>query len=114
MQAQLDRMEAKLDKLLTFKSEKKKEAAQRKNQYKEAKERREKGKVSLPTTHVLLSRDRRISERIPNWASVGMKFGRADNPEGFLRWLCSVELVLLPQEADHLFRRVLQGAHGPH
>ena len=88
MQAQLDRMEAKLDKLLSWRSEKKKEAVQRREQYKQAKERREKGKVSLPTTHVLLSRDRRISERIPNWASVGMKFGRADNPEGFLRWLC--------------------------
>ena len=44
--------------------------------------------MSLPTTHVLLSRDGRISDRIPNWAAVGMKFGRANNPDGFLRWIC--------------------------
>ena len=88
MQVQLDRMEAKLDKLLDWKSDKQKKATERRDQRKEAKQRREDGKVSLPTSHVLKTRDSRISDRVPQWAAVGMKFGLADNPEGFLRWIC--------------------------
>ena len=88
MEAALTRVETMLHTLMNASSEKQRAAEQRRKQYAEAKERRERGKVSLPNMHVLNNRDGRISDRIPNWAAVGMKFGRADNPDGFLRWIC--------------------------
>ena len=114
IQAQLDLMQVKLDKLLDWKSDKQKETKQRRQQYAEARERRDRGKVSLPTFHVLKARDNRLASRIPGWAAVGMKFGAADNPEGFLAWLCyqwnstSLILVMCLQDPATFLQKKLQ------
>ena len=88
MEAALVRVETMLHTLMNASSEKLRAAKLRRKQYTEARERRDRGKVSLPTFHVLKARDNRLASRIPGWAAVGMKFGAADNPEGFLSWFC--------------------------
>ena len=94
MQEQMHRMEAALARvetmLLTMQkenSEKKQASAARRLQYKEAKEMREKGKISLPTFHVLNRRDGRLASKIPELAATAMKFGICDQPAEFLTWI---------------------------
>lgn len=88
MEAALVRVETMLHTLMNASTKKQRAAKQRRKQYSEAKQRRERGKVSLPTFHVLKVRDNRLTPRIQGWADAGMKFGAADNPEGFLAWFC--------------------------
>ena len=91
----VDKLEGKLDDLCSLISDvlrsfkKKKSAATKQREiYAAAKDLRDKGKVPLPTSHVLCKRDERLSERIEPWARVGMKFGALDKPEEFFTWLC--------------------------
>ena len=88
MEAALTRVETMLHTLMNASSEKQRATEQRRKQYAQAKEMRERGKVSLPTFHVLNVRDKRIACKFQEWAAVGMNFGRADKPEAFLRWVC--------------------------
>ena len=66
---------------------KKEQNALRRKQYKDAKTREEEGRLPLPPRDVLKFRDKRIQPRVLGWASVGMRFGRADQPEKFYAWL---------------------------
>ena len=65
---------------------KKEKNALRRQQYREAKRRREKGLVSLPEEHVLKFRDVRLKPKVHAWAEAGMRFGRKDQPEQFFTW----------------------------
>ena len=81
-------LEAKVDRLLHDVDERKRSAAQRKRQYKEARERREHGKIALPAhNHVLKRRDPRIEAKLPEFVDAGYRFAAADDPEGFAAWL---------------------------
>ena len=88
MEASLTRVESMLHTLMNASSEKQRAAEQRRLQYVAAKEMRERGKVSLPTFHVIDVRDQRIQCKVQEWALAGMRFGRADKPELFLEWIC--------------------------
>ena len=77
---------ASLRDALKIATRKEKNALRREN-YREAKKRREEGRVSLPERSVLKFRDARLRPRVRGWAEVGMRFGRADKPEGFYTWL---------------------------
>ena len=86
--ARMQRIEEVLEgqaKALSGASKKEKNAVRR-QQYREAKRRREKGLVSLPEQHVLKFRDVRLKPKVHDWAQVGMRFGRADQPAQFLTW----------------------------
>ena len=65
---------------------KKEKNALRRQQYRQAKRRREQGLVSLPEQHVLKFRDPRLKPKVHAWAEAGMRFGRQDKPEQFFTW----------------------------
>ena len=65
MEAALVRVETMLHTLMNVSTEKEKAAKQRRNQYAEAKERREKGKVALPGHHIFKKRDPRWLQKVP-------------------------------------------------
>ena len=87
MKETLDRIEGKLDELLQEQRQKKSDSATRRQQYREAREMRERGKIRLPDFHVLKKRDGRIAGLVQAWAEKGMVFGAADDPEGFAAWI---------------------------
>ena len=66
---------------------KKESNALRRKQYHKAKKRREEGLLALPVRDILEFRDMRIDPLMQGWASMGMRFGRADQPEQFYTWL---------------------------
>jgi hypothetical protein len=61
--------------------------AVRRQYYRKQRAARERGKLALPDVHVLTRRDRRIERFVPAWADAALKFGAANDPEGFLSWL---------------------------
>ena len=65
---------------------KKEKNALRRQQYRQAKRRREQGLVSLPEQHALKFRDPRLKPKVHAWAEAGMRFGRQDKPEQFFTW----------------------------
>ena len=86
--ARMERIEKVLEnwaKTLSGASQKEKNAVRR-QQYREAKRRREEGLVSLPEKHVLKFRDMRLKPKVQGWAATGMRFGRADKPGQFFTW----------------------------
>ena len=86
--ARMERIEKVLEdwaRTLSGASQKEKNAVRR-QQYREAKRRREEGLVSLPEKHVLKFRDMRLKPKVQGWAEVGMRFGRADKPGQFFTW----------------------------
>ena len=84
----LQRIEAKVDSLLAVDVSRRAATAKRRQHYKEAKDMRERGKIPLPTFHILLKRDGRIADKALPWARVGMRFGKsAATADGFLQWL---------------------------
>ena len=66
---------------------KKESNALRRKQYHAAKARKEEGLLPLPVRDILEFRDMRIEPLMQSWASMGMRFGRADQPEQFYTWL---------------------------
>ena len=87
MQTSLDRIEGKLDELLNDQRTKRTAAAVRRQQYRESREMREKGKIRLPDFHILKRRDGRIAGYVQPWAEKGMVYGAANDPEGFVAWV---------------------------
>ena len=89
MQDQLDRIEGSLKRIEEnlVSASKKESNALRRKQYHAAKARKEEGLLALPNCDVLEFRDMRIEPLMQSWASMGMRFGRADQPEWFYTWL---------------------------
>ena len=68
--------------------DKKKENKLRREQYREAKRRREEGLLALPKTPVLRSRDGKAAPLSARWAQAGVRFAKANaDPEVFVTWL---------------------------
>ena len=82
IQEWLQRIDEKLDRLVTSQQQN----ADRRRQYRLDTEERQRGKVPLPSHHLLKFRDARLRDKIPGWAEAGMRFGAADKPEDFLLW----------------------------
>ena len=86
MQAQLDRIEAKLDAILARDKGRKQAATERKKQYRQKKLIRERGRFPLPENGVLKTRDVRLRAKQPEWARRMLEFGKQGKLEEFLRW----------------------------
>ena len=89
MQDQLDRIEGSLKRIEEnlVSASKKESNALRRKQYHAAKARKEEGLLPLPVRDILEFRDMRIEPLMQSWASIGMRFGKADEPERFYTWL---------------------------
>jgi len=90
MQDQMHRVEAALTRVETMvrstvqaKTVKEKQRLK----YNSEKALRERGKLKLPSFHILERRDARLSGKTAGWAEVGMRFGALDQPEQFLTWV---------------------------
>ena len=97
MQAQLNRIETKLDELLTLKgvveqlTEAKQLERRRERDRKatiRAAARAERDASSLPLLDDIFKKDRRLEEHWNKWALKGMEFGERNRPEEFVNWLC--------------------------
>lgn len=95
MQDQLHRMEARQIRIETMllsmrsaKTKKQDVSAARRAQYAKERAARNQGKVCLPDHCVLRRRDSRLASKTREWALAGIRFGTADDPEGFMRWFC--------------------------
>ena len=97
MQEQLDRIEKKLDSILTIKQiveqlteakqlERRKERM-RKKVIRDA-ERARLDKSSLVLPEKIFRKDRRLHAHFEKWAEKGLEFGKANRPEEFATWLC--------------------------
>lgn len=97
MQAQLDRIEAKLDELVHLKgiveqlTEAKRLERRRERERKavvRAAVRAERDASSLPLLDDIFKKDVRLHEHWKKWAIKGMEFGDRNRPEEFACWLC--------------------------
>ena len=97
MQAQLNRIETKIDELLTMKSiieqltEAKQLERRRERERKaaiRATARAERDASSLPLLDNIFAKDMRLVQHWKKWALKGMEFGERNRPEEFVNWLC--------------------------
>ena len=85
-----DRLQAiddKLCKLAMSEVTKKQKNALRRQFYRERRELALKDRISLPDFNIFNRKDRRLDHKHAEWAQVGMRFGEADAPGSFIRWL---------------------------
>ena len=88
LEAKIDKLDEKFNMLLTQGDTKKKKNAMRRQLYREQKAQRNEGKIPLPPHHVFGSlgrRDKRL--KLSKFVEMGVLFGKADDPLGFLRWM---------------------------
>ena len=87
IETRLQRIEGKLDQVVKEFGGRKNAAQKRREQYREAKQRREKGKVALPRHHILEARDARWVRRVPQLLEAALPFVEANDPEGFAAYV---------------------------
>ena len=78
------------DRLTTFLSrdvDTKKKNALRRQFYREKKQREQRGRLALPSKHILRALDMRVNPHYEQWASVGLRFAAQNNAAGFIAWL---------------------------
>ena len=61
--------------------------ALRRLNYRIAKRKSEEGRLPLPSGDVLKFRDKQLAPRFQQWADIGRRFAKADQPEAFVTWL---------------------------
>ena len=87
IETRLQRIEGKLDQVVKEFGGRKNAAQKRREQYREAKQRRERGKVALPRHHILEARDARWVRRVPQLLEAALPFVEANDPEGFAAYV---------------------------
>ena len=87
LEAKIDAFDEKLRMIAMQGVDKKQKNALRRQYYREKKAEREFGKLSLPTRHIISSRDRRLAQKTQEWSRYGIEFGKQDLAEAFLSWL---------------------------
>ena len=80
----VDALSQKFEMMTQQGSTKQKKNALRRLYYREKKAERETGKLPLPSAHVLTRRDPRVCR--DRFVAQGIRFGRVNEPLGFLRW----------------------------
>ena len=95
------------------KVDEKKRNTLRREQYREARRRREEGLLALPDRPVLLFRNGLLAPRLAQWVQTGMRFAAADQPGPFVTWLVHQWNSHLPKKADHLQRVLLPDPGAP-
>ncbi len=87
LNAKIDALDEKIRMIAMRDVDKKQKNALRRQYYREKKAEREFGKLSLPTRHIISSRDRRLAQKTQEWSRYGIEFGKQDLAEAFLSWL---------------------------
>jgi len=100
-------LEAVVQKLVSQTMTKEERNALRRQYYRQARDAELKDRLVLPDRHVLTAGDDRLEKFHGAWAEVGMRFGKLDQPEHSHLVRARVELLHLPQEADHVQRLLL-------
>ena len=100
-------LEAVVQKLVSQTMTKEERNALRRQYYRQAREAELKDRLILPDRHILTAGDARLEKFHGSWAEVGMRF-EARPARTFSHLVrARVELLHLPQEADHVQRLLL-------